>query len=78
MSISNIDLGQRSRSRSTSKPRPDIGSGGLDLREVALKHWHTSSALTGGAKTFLDMLQGGARTFLEMLQGGANTFFTDT
>ena len=42
-----------------------------------MKHWHTSSALTGGAKTFLDMLQGGAKHFFNNLEGGANTFFTD-
>ena len=39
-----------------------------------MKHRHTSSAFTGGAKTFLDMLQGGARTFLDMLQGGQTLF----
>ena len=48
------------------------------LRDVAMKHWHTSSALTGGVKDFFGHASGGPRTFLDMLQGGHTLFFTDT
>ena len=46
----------------------------IKLREVAMKHWHTSNALRGGAKTFLDMLQGGQGLFWTCFRGGQYVF----
>ena len=41
----------------------------IGLREVEMKHQHTSSALKGGAKTFWDMLQGGQGLFWKCFRG---------
>ena len=39
-----------------------------------MKHWNTSGTFSGGAKTFLDMLQGGAKHFVDNLEGGQTLF----
>ena len=42
------------------------------VREEALKPWIASSASTGGATTFLEVLEGGATHYFVSKQGGAD------